>query len=89
MQFQKITRAWFTAIEANAFTATGVGIRGDKGVASGSTAVGRVTMQWEYDEAAQTLTIGCTNKPWLIPESEIESHVTALVNGAEPGPLTA
>ena len=85
MIYTGITRAWFTAIEANAVKETGIAISGDEGTAEGETLLGKVTVQWVYSEAEQTLTVGDTKKPWDLPEREIEKKLTALVVASQPG----
>ena len=77
MTFDGITRDKFQAIRARLRAQAHVEVVGDTGTA---TADG-FTVTWTYTEAAQTLVIQCVKKPWLVPESMIESHIQDLVNG--------
>jgi hypothetical protein len=46
---------------------------------SGSTTYQGMDFSWNYDPAAQTLTIQCTAKPIFIPCSMIEAKVRSVV----------
>ena len=46
---------------------------------SGSTSYQGMDFSWSYDDAAQTLTIQCTEKPIFVPCSMIESRIRALI----------
>ena len=84
MIYQDITPEWFAAIESSAIAETGIPISGENGTASSPTPLGSITIQWAYDPNSQTLVVGCTHKPWLLPESKIEEQLTVLVEGAKP-----
>ena len=84
MLYVGITPAWFAAIEAKAQAETGIAISGNEGSASKDTPLGEVTIEWIYDPHDQTLTVGCTKKPFLVREATIEIALTSLVEGAKP-----
>jgi len=46
---------------------------------SGSTEYQGMEFTWSYDEAAESLTIQCTNKPMLIPCGMIESRIRGVI----------
>jgi hypothetical protein len=46
---------------------------------SGSTSFQGMDFEWNYDAAARSLTIQCTNKPFLIPCSVIESKIRGAI----------
>jgi hypothetical protein len=82
--YTDITRDWFTAIQDSAQQKSGVLISGDQGTASGQAFFGRITIQWVYDPADLTLTIGAIHKPFLLRESMIEKGLTELVESSKP-----
>jgi hypothetical protein len=84
MLYEHITRPWFAAIEANAQEQSGIAIAGPEGTASHDTPLGLVTVQWVYDANEQTLTVGCTKKPFLVREATIDTALTALVESSKP-----
>ena len=46
---------------------------------TGSTSYQGMSFTWAYEEAAETLTLQCTEKPFFVPCSIIESKIRALV----------
>jgi hypothetical protein len=46
----------------------------------GSTTFQDMNFTWAYDSAAQTLTIQCTERPFFIPCSMLESRIRGLVS---------
>ncbi len=73
--FKNITREHFYAVRARIRAQADVSINGDSGTAAGNG----FSASWNYDEAAQTLSIQCTNKPFFVPESLVADKITALV----------
>jgi hypothetical protein len=47
---------------------------------SGQTSHMGVTIKWAYDESANTLSVQCTESPFLLPCSLINSKIADLVN---------
>jgi hypothetical protein len=47
---------------------------------TGCTTFQGMDFTWNYDAAAQTLTIQCTEKPIFVPCSMIESRIRALIS---------
>jgi hypothetical protein len=82
--YENITRQWFLNIKNAAQQKSGVLISGDQGTAAGQTPLGRVTIQWVYDPADLTLTIGAIHKPLFMLESVIEKGLTELVESSKP-----
>jgi transcription initiation factor TFIID subunit TAF12 len=78
--FKNITRQKFQMIRArvNAQAAKFVN-NGDTGSATGKTPLGQFAAEWAYDEANQTLTITCTQKPVFVSESYMTAKMQALV----------
>ena len=75
--FNGVTQSRWDCIKQTIQTRTGVEIGTDSGTASKSG----FTFQWNFDSAAQTLTIQCMEKPAFIPCESIESRLTAIVDG--------
>jgi hypothetical protein len=73
--FQNIPRERFQAIRARIRAQADVSVMGDTGTASGNG----FTATWTYDEAAQTLSIQCTDKPFFISEGLVADKIRALV----------
>ena len=46
----------------------------------GSTTFQGMGFNWNYDHAARSLTIQCTEKPIFVPCSMIESRIRALIS---------
>ena len=80
MIFESITPAWLAAIESNAQKQLGLVISGNEGTASKDG----ITIEWSWNPADLTLTVGDTKKPWYDPEGVIESKLTALVQSSKP-----
>ncbi len=78
--FTGLTPERFSALEQQA-AAGGIAIAGDSGTATTNIpGAGDITMTWDYDRAAQTLTLQVTDKPMFIPCSAIASRVQNLVD---------
>lgn len=75
--FNGITQSRWDCIKQTIKTATRVEITTDSGTANQSG----FSFQWNFDSAAQTLTIQCMEKPAFIPCESIESRLTAIVDG--------
>ena len=75
--FSSITPTQFACIAQKAEEATGIVISGNSGTASQSG----ITISWNYDPAAQTLTIQCVDKPFFPTCGMIASQVQSLVDG--------
>jgi hypothetical protein len=73
--FKNITRERFQAIRARIRAQADVSVAGDMGTASGNG----FAASWIYDEAAQTLSIQCTEKPWFVSEGLVADKIRALV----------
>jgi hypothetical protein len=73
--FQNITRERFQAVRARIRAQADVSVMGDMGTASGNG----FTATWTYNEADQTLSIQCTEKPWFISEGLVADKIRALV----------
>ena len=76
--FTGITPAIKAFLEAKG-AAAGMPIAGDNGSA---TTMG-VTIQWAYDPTAETLTITCTDAPFFVPCSTVQTKVTELVESGK------
>ena len=63
-------KALLATAQAQGFALTGV---------QGETSYEGFDFTWNYDAAAQSLTIHCTGKPMFIPCSMIESKIRALI----------
>lgn len=74
--FNGVTQSRWDCIKQTIQTGTGVEIGTDNGSASKSG----FTFQWNFDAAAQVLTIQCMEKPVFIPCEGIESRLTAIVD---------
>ena len=77
--FRNISRLKFMAIRARINAQADVQCAGDTGTATGNG----FTAEWLYEEAAQALTITCTQKPWFVAESLVEGEIRSLVEGVE------
>lgn len=76
--FSGIDRTKFLAVRARVRAQTGeISLAGDAGTASGQG----FTVQWTYSEPEQQLTIQCTDKPFIIPESIVAAKIRGLVEG--------
>jgi hypothetical protein len=76
----QVTPAQLATIESKAQQELGFAISGDEGTASKNG----ITIQWVYDSADGTLTVGDTKKPWYVPEAAIENELTKLVESVVP-----
>ena len=76
--FTGITPAIKAFLESKG-AAAGLPISGDTGSA---TTMG-VTIQWNYDPTAETLTITCTDAPFFVPCHTVHSKVTELVESGK------
>lgn len=77
LTFQGITPEHFASIAAEVKTETGIAVSGNSGTASKMG----FTVTWNYDPSDGSLTIQCTDKPWLCPASTVQSRITELVEG--------
>ena len=79
MSCPAITLAGLTTEKYASLLATaktqGLELAGD----SGSTTYQGMDFTWNYDQAAESLTIQCTNKPFFVPCSLIEEKIRQLV----------
>jgi hypothetical protein len=75
-----ITLEGITAEKYQALLATaqsqGLNLTGE----SGSTSYQGMEFSWNYEPAANALTIHCINKPIFVPCSMIESRIRALIS---------
>jgi hypothetical protein len=78
--YQNVSLAWLDAIESKAQSQLGITISGTEGIATKDG----ITISWVYDPTDHTLTVGDTKKPRYVPESAIETKLTALVEGCQP-----
>lgn len=75
LPFTGITRTRFQAIRARMAVVADVRSKGDSGTADGSG----FRAAWSYDEASQTLTIQCTEKPFFITEGFVAGKIREMV----------
>ncbi|GAK69037.1 hypothetical protein [Agrobacterium rubi] len=74
LTFNNVTPAiWQCGVESA--SKLGVTITGNSGSASKSG----FTVSWNYDPQAQTCQIQCTDSPWVVPCSIINSTITNTV----------
>jgi hypothetical protein len=76
--FSNITQSQFEAITRKASTLAGAPINGP----SGSCSSAGFTVVWDYDPAAQTLVIQCTDSPFLVTCGSINQRIHDLVDSA-------
>lgn len=74
MTFESITPERYNALIQTA-QAQGLNITG----LTGSTHYQGMDFTWNYDSAAESLTILCTDKPFFVPCSMIEEQIRKLV----------
>jgi hypothetical protein len=77
--FENITNEQFTCILGKA-QAAGINITGNAGTASADG----ITIVWNFDSAAQTLSIQCTAAPFLVPCGTINSRIHDIVDSCSP-----
>jgi hypothetical protein len=75
IKFTEITRERFAAIQGRVEAEAHIEIVGDTGTASADG----VTLIWTYSEPAQTLTLQCTAKPFLVTEGYVANKLRDLV----------
>ena len=73
--FSGITQSHFACLLQKA-QSSGINISGNSGTASGSG----ITIAWNYDPAAERLTVQCTDKPVFVGYGVILSQIRELVN---------
>jgi len=73
--FSGISASHFTCLMRKA-QSSGIHISGNSGTASGSG----ITIAWQYDPAAERLTVQCTDKPVFVGYGVILSQIRELVN---------
>ena len=81
--FTGVTQDQFNSLLEKA-AAAGIAISGN----SGSASQQGITISWNFDLAAQTLTLECTGKPFIVPCGTINSKIHDLVESSLPGPGT-
>lgn len=77
MKFNGVTPAHFVAIADEVKKETGMELSGD----SGTTSEHGFTVTWDYNPETQDLILQCTEKPWIVPASMVQSKITELVHG--------
>ena len=75
--FSGITQEHFDCLVQKAQSSFGIAIAGD----TGSQSEHGITIAWDYDRAAQSLTIQGTEKPAFLLCGIITSQVSDMVNG--------
>jgi hypothetical protein len=75
VSFSNVSAAVFNCL-VNKAAEQGVTISGDSGTASKSG----FTIKWNYDRAASSLTIQCTDKPTLVPCAVIKNRIKDTVH---------
>jgi hypothetical protein len=78
--FTGITQDQFNSLIQKA-VAAGIQISGN----SGSAEQSGVTIAWDFDPTAQTLTLHCTGKPFIVPCGTVNSKMHDLVTSALSG----
>lgn len=78
-KFAGITTARFNIICAEVKKQIGVEIATSSGQRSGKGLMGKYTVAWCFDPAAQTLTIQCLSKPFLVPAETVQADIAQLV----------
>jgi hypothetical protein len=73
--FSGITQARFNCLVLKA-QATGITISGNAGTATKDG----ITLRWQFDPAAQTLDLQCTNSPFFIPCELINTKIHDMMN---------
>jgi hypothetical protein len=78
LTFRNIDRDKFRRVRARIRAQAEVSVKGDSGIATNDG----MSANFSYDEAAQTLTIQCIEKPVYFSEALIADKITALVGTA-------
>ena len=81
IKFTEITRERFAAIQGRVEAEAHIdeGFRGDIVGDTGTASADGVTLIWTYSEPAQTLTLQCTAKPFLVTEGYVANKLRYLV----------
>jgi hypothetical protein len=74
--FSGVTPEQFTCLIQKAQSSFGVTISGNSGTASKDG----LTVAWDFDLTAQTLTLQCTDKPFFLSCGTINSQIHTLVD---------
>jgi hypothetical protein len=74
--FTSITSDQFNCLVLKA-QANGINISGNSGTASKDG----ITITWNFDPTAETLTLQCTGKPFFVSCGTINSEIHTLVDG--------
>lgn len=74
--FSNVDSARFERLTAKAQT-EGMNIAGNSGTAT----EGKITVTWDYDPTAQTLTLQCTDSPFYLGCGFINSNIHSLIDG--------
>jgi hypothetical protein len=77
--FNGITPTDFDKLVAAVKSNLGIEISGLHGQASGSTPFGAITIQWDYYPDAQSLTLQCLKKPFVLREDYVNGKIASLV----------
>ena len=75
--FSGVTQAQFTCLAQKAQSSFGITISTN----SGTQSKDGVTVTWNFDHNAQTLTIQCTDKPFFLSCDTIDSQLKSAVDG--------
>jgi hypothetical protein len=73
--FQNVDQPKFDCISQNVSSQVGVALSGP----SGSASKDGFTVTWDFDVTQLTLAIQCTDSPFVVPCSLINSRIHALV----------
>jgi hypothetical protein len=76
--FSPVTAANFNCIVAKA-AAAGIKISGNAGEMSESG----FTVQWQFDPVANTLSIQCTDKPFIVSCGTVNGRIHDIVDGCQ------
>ena len=75
--FSNVPIAAWDRLKAKAASA-GFSISSD----SGSHSAGGLTVQWNYNASAETLSITCTDRPWYLTCSMINGKIHELIDNS-------
>lgn len=75
--FKPVTRARFDCLQLAASGQVGIAVEGDSGSSGNSD--GSIRIAWDYVEAAETLTLQCTQSPYpcFLVASKLKSFVAS------------